>query len=78
MDGSQGPASYPKFMIHFQGQKIEQNTCFLPEVDAEANHYTKLYNFYKSGTLYRGSGVMDQPSLYLEIMQLFDAVINEQ
>lgn len=71
---SVGPAPMPIFLMD---GVIESRTCLKPMVTAQSRQWLKLYPFYQDGLLAEAGGVLDQPHVYLEAMQLIKAQIAE-
>ena len=53
---------------------IESNVCFLPMVTDRLLFFIRLHKHYRNGVLFTGSGFMDQPNLYLEMMEILDGI----
>jgi hypothetical protein len=53
---------------------IESNVCLLPMVTNRALFFIRLHKHYRNGVLFSGSGFMDQPNLYLEMMEILDGI----
>lgn len=71
--GSKGPAPYPLYEID---GVISTNTCLLPLVTPWANKCIDFYSHYKKGVLLMGGGLLDQPNVYLEAMNVIQSTIS--
>ena len=69
---SNGPASYPKFGIEKGGVRIESNICFLELITSDTRAYMKLYRHYNKSILPLSGGLLDQPAVYLNAMEIIE------
>ena len=65
------PAPFPMFAIAEIG--LESRTCLLPMVSESSRQWMRLYGHYKGHVLATAGGLLDQPNLYLEAMEMIDA-----
>lgn len=74
MPGSLGPASFPMFVVDDPAggvaPLVESRTCLLPMIDARIWFLFRLYKHYENGVLYQAGGLMEQPSQYIELMEI--------
>lgn len=49
---------------------IESRTCLLPMITPESRHLLRLHKHYRYGLLPLGGGLLEQPNLYLEAMEI--------
>lgn len=67
------PAGFAMFSIPDIG--LESKTCLLPMITSESRALLGLYTHYKNGLLPFGGGVLDQPCVFDDAMQLIEAQI---
>lgn len=67
MPGSRGAASYD---LHEVKGVIKSKTCLLPMVTDLSRDLLVLGRHYHSGKLAFSGGLLEQPNLYLEAMEL--------
>lgn len=65
------PASFNQWKVP---GVIESNVCLLPMVTERALFFIRLHKHYQNGVLFSGSGFMDQPNVYLEMMEILDGI----
>ena len=68
------PAGYPMFAIPEIG--LESRTCLLPMVTDFSRQLLKSYWHYKNGLLPLAGGMLDQPAIFGEAMEVIDAQVN--
>lgn len=69
------PASFNQWKVESHGVTVfESNVCLLPMVTDRSLFFIRLHKHYKNGVLFSGSGFMDQPNLYLEMMEILDGI----
>lgn len=56
---------------------IESKVCLLPMITERSLFLIRLHKHYKQHLLFEGGGLMTQPNLYLEAMELLESAINE-
>lgn len=58
-------------MLYISGPpEIESNVCFLPMITERSRFFLRLYSHYKNKHLVNAGGILDQPNIYLEAMEL--------
>jgi hypothetical protein len=67
------PASFPMFAIPEIG--LESRTCLLPMITPGSRALLGLYTHYKNGLLPFSGGVLDQPGVFGEAMELIESQI---
>ena len=70
MPGSKGPAKYPKWDIKVVLE--DSRICPLPMITGETRSMLKLHAHYKNGILPNAGGILDQPSAYVEAMNIIE------
>lgn len=65
------PAPFPMFHIAEIG--LESRTCLLPMINDFSRLMMRLYGHYKAHLLPTSGGLLEQPNLYLEAMEMIDA-----
>jgi hypothetical protein len=71
---SSNPAPWNKWKIP---GVIESNVCLLPMITEKSLFLIRLHRHYKNGILFDNGGIMKQPNVYLEAMDLLDTFTNE-
>jgi len=51
---------------------IESKTCFLPMITDNTGNYLRLYQHYKNHLLPFSGGILEQPNLFLQVMEILD------
>lgn len=73
MPGSIGPAQVDIFEITYPKNArqpfLKSKTCLLPMVDPSIWDYFRLHTHFKNSVLFTAGGIMDQPNLYIQIME---------
>ena len=69
------PAPFPKWAI---AGVIESTTCLLPMITERSMSFLRLYRHYKNGWLPYTGGLLDQPNIYLEAMEIIDAQVEQK
>lgn len=52
---------------------IESRTCLLPMITAESRFFIRMHGHYRKQVLPYGGGILDQPHLYTEAMEILAA-----
>jgi hypothetical protein len=64
--------------VEYRGKEIiDTNICIKPMVTATHHQLLRLHKHYKNGLLPLSGGVLDQPNIYLEAMELIDGVLSD-
>lgn len=72
------PAPFDKFILRgSNGFELRSRTCFLPMITKRSLMLIDLYPHYKRGNLLRSGGVLEQPHVYLQSMNLIAELANE-
>ena len=56
---------------------IESDVCLLPMITERSLLFIKLHRHYQNRILFDGSGLMEQPNVYLEVMEQLETAANE-
>lgn len=67
MEGSIGKAPYDLFEIK---GVIRSNVCLLPMIKEASFDAIRLYEHYKSGYLPYDGGILDQPGIYIDAIDI--------
>lgn len=67
--GSKGPAPFAKWVIK---DVIETRTCLLPMVTDQSWALLRLARHYRNHYLPFAGGLMEQPNLFLQAMEILD------
>lgn len=70
------PSPFPVWVIPEIG--LESRTCLLPMVDESSRQLLRLYGHYKNGLLPFAGGILDQPAVFGEAMELIELRISQQ
>jgi len=80
MPGSIGPAGVDIFEIKYpKGAAVpflKSKVCLLPMIDAPIWDYFRLHQHYRNSVLFTAGGIMDQPNLYIEVMEQITEAMN--
>lgn len=70
------PAPFDQWKIEGDNNAdvINSNVCFLPMITDRSLFFIRLHKHYRNGVLFTGSGFMDQPNVYLEMMEILDGI----
>jgi len=57
---------------------IESDVCLLPMVDPGATYLISLYQHYKRGHLPYSGGVLDQPDIVMQALDLIASIVDKK
>ena len=69
-----GNAGFERWQI---GEQWKSRVCPRRLVTTESNAWLNLYSFYRSGHLLVAGGVIDQPAIYLNVMNAIATMVAE-
>jgi len=77
--GSVGPAPIPKFSVTHRGQELLENphVCPVPLISPLSYKLLSLYKHYDKQLLPFSGGVLDQPNIYIEAMEIIGDTLAE-
>lgn len=52
---------------------IESRTCLLPMITPQSQYLIRLHQHYKNGVLPHAGGLLEQPSYFIEAMEILSA-----
>jgi len=64
---------WPAFQ--YEGQSFRKCPRYM--INAQAEELVRIYSHYKNGFLLKAGGIMDQPALYKEVMEIIEHTVNE-
>jgi hypothetical protein len=80
MPGSIGPAAVNIFEITYPAGSttpfLQSKVCLLPMVDRSTWDYFRLHQHYRNSILLTAGGIMDQPNIYIEVMEQITEAMN--
>jgi len=54
---------------------IDSNVCLKPMITQASMFYLRMHSHYKNGVLPYSGGLLDQPAVYLQAMELIDSIL---
>ena len=69
---SNGPAGYDIIEVQRAGFEFKSKTCLLPQITERTNYFFRLHKHYQNGVMPFSGGLLDQPAVFIEAMDIID------